>query len=126
MASYAACLSAGSHLLVSGLLLRNAVLPSKQLVDSGLAAPAPLAFNLSSSGNASLLLQGCTVSTSCDNLAQFAAWVAGGQPQLLLQPYVIEAAQVGWSAGWYECVGVPACCKVCLFHCFCCAGVYIQ
>ena len=73
-------------MLVRGLLLRNALLPSKQLVDSGLAAPAPLAFNLSSSGNsssssssagASLVLDSCTVITSCDNLAQFALWVSG-------------------------------------------------
>ena len=68
---------AGSHLLVRGLLLRNAVLPSRQLVDSGLAAPAPLAFNLSSSSNASLVLDSCTISTSCDNLAQFGSWLAG-------------------------------------------------
>ena len=86
----ARCLTAGSHLLVEGLLLRNAVLPSRQLVDSGLAAPAPLAFNLSS--NTSLLLQSCTVSTTCDNLAQFAAWV-GGQAQ---QPSSVNATQVGW------------------------------
>ena len=75
---------AGSHVLtVQGLLLRNALLPSKQLVDSGRAAPAPLAFNLSSSsssnfsnvGAVSLVLLDCTVSTSCGNLAQFAAWV---------------------------------------------------
>ena len=78
---------AGSHLLVRGLLLRNAVLPSRQLVDSGLAAPAPLAFNLSSSSNASLVLDSCTISTSCDNLAQFAAWLSG-------QPTVNET-QVG-------------------------------
>ena len=58
------------------MLLRNAVLPDKRLVDSNLAAPAPLAFNLSS-GNANLVLDGCTVATSCDNLAQFAAWVGG-------------------------------------------------
>ena len=65
---------AGSHLLVEGLLLRNSVLPSWQQVNSGIALPAPLAFNLSSS-NTSLLLLNCTVSTSCDNLAQFAVWV---------------------------------------------------
>ena len=70
----------GSHLLVEGLLLRNAVLPSWQLVESGLALPAPLAFNLSS-GNTSLLLLNCTVSTTCDNLAQFAVWV-GQQPSV--------------------------------------------
>ena len=57
---------AGSHLLVEGLLLCNAVLPSWKLVDSGLALPAPLAFNLSGS-NTSLLLLNCTVSTSCNN-----------------------------------------------------------
>ena len=76
---------AGSQLLVRGLLLRNAMLPSKQLVDSGLAAPAPLAFNLSTSssgsggsiGNTSLVLDNCTLSTSCDNLAQFGSWLAG-------------------------------------------------
>ena len=68
-----------------GLLLRHAVVPSRQLVDSGLAAPAPLAFNLggsnsgSSSNNASLVLDSCTVSTSCDNLAQFAAWLSRQQ-----------------------------------------------
>ena len=64
--------------MVRGLLLRNAVLPSRQLVDSGLASPAPLAFNLSS-GNTSLVLDSCTVSTSCDNLAQFAAWLSRQQ-----------------------------------------------
>ena len=57
------------------------MLPSRQLVDSGLAAPAPLAFNLSSI-NASLLLDGCTLTTSCDNLAQFAAWVTVQQPSV--------------------------------------------
>ena len=73
---------AGSRLLIQGLLLRNAVLPSRQLVDSGRAAPAPLAFNLNSgnSGNSSipatLFLDGCTISTSCNNLAQFASWLA--------------------------------------------------
>ena len=77
---------AGSHVLtVQGLLLRNALLPSKQLLDSGRAAPAPLAFNFSSSssssnfsnaGAVSLVLLDCTVSTSCGNLAQFAAWVS--------------------------------------------------
>ena len=71
---------AGSHLLVRGLLLRNAVLPSWQLVNSGLALPVPLAFNVSSS-NTSLLLLDCTLSTSCDNLAQFATWV-GRQPSV--------------------------------------------
>ena len=76
---------AGS-LLVRGLLLRNSVLPSRQLVDSGLATPAPLAFNLSSNA-ASLVLDSCTLSTSCDNLAQFAAWLSE-------QPYV-NATQVG-------------------------------
>ena len=81
--------------MVRGLRLHNAVLPSRQLVDSGLAATAPLAFNLSSSGsgssssglNASLVLDSCTVSTSCGNLAQFAAWLSG-------QPTVNET-QVG-------------------------------
>ena len=51
------------------------MLPSQQLVDSGLAAPAPLAFNLSASGNSSLLLDGCTVVTSCSNLDQYRHWV---------------------------------------------------
>ena len=85
---------AGSHLLVQGLLLLNAVLPSVQLLDSGLATAAPLAFNLSrgsSSSNSSnsddpdLVLDSCTVSTSCDNLAQFAAWLHRQQQQ---QPYL--------------------------------------
>ena len=72
---------AGSHLLIRGLLLRNALLPDGHLVDSGQAAPAPLAFNLSSS-NASLVLDGCTiVTTSCDNLAQFAVWISEQQQQ---------------------------------------------
>ena len=69
--------TAGSQLLVRGLVLRNAVLPSAELIDSGLALPAPLAFNLSGSGssNTSLVLDDCTVVTSCANLAQFAVWV---------------------------------------------------
>ena len=70
--------------MVRGLLLRNALLPSRALVDAGLAAPAPLAFNLSSSSNASLVLDSCTVATTCSNLAQFAAWVSVQQ----LQPFV--------------------------------------
>ena len=87
-------LHAGSHLRVQGLLLLNAVLPSVQLLDSGLATAAPLAFNLSrgsSSSNSSnsddpdLVLDSCTVSTSCDNLAQFAAWLHRQQQQ---QPYL--------------------------------------
>ena len=73
-----ACHGAGSRLLLRGLLLQNALLPSGQLVNSGLAAPAPLAFNLSSG---SLVLDSCTVSTSCSNLAQFASWVSG-QPSV--------------------------------------------
>ena len=93
-------LPAGTHLLVQGLLLRNAVLPSRQLVDSGLATPAPLAFNLSSGSsggsNASLVLDSCTVTTSCANLAQFAAWASGQQK--LKQPYV-KATGVG-KGGW--------------------------
>ena len=67
----------GSELLITGLLLRNAVLPSAELVESGLALPAPLAFNLSGS-TSSLVLQNCTVATSCANLAQFASWVTDG------------------------------------------------
>ena len=84
-------LHAGSHLRVQGLLLLNAVLPSAQLLDSGLATAALLAFNLSrgSSGSSNssnssgpvLVLDGCTVSTSCDNLAQFAAWLHREQQQ---------------------------------------------
>ena len=66
------------------------MLPSWQLVDSGLALPVPLAFNISSS-NTGLLLLDCTVSTSCDNLAQFAAWV-GQQPS-------VTAIQV-WGQLW--------------------------
>ena len=67
------------------------MLPGKQAVDFGLAAPAPLAFNLS--GGGSVVLEACTVTTSCSNLAQFASWV-GGQ---LLQPSSVNAtqAQVG-------------------------------
>ena len=92
--------------MVRGLRLHNAVLPSRQLVDSGLAATAPLAFNLSSSGsgssssglNASLVLDSCTVSTSCGNLAQFAAWLSEQQAQ----PSSVKASLVG---GW---VGVNA------------------
>ena len=82
---------ADSHLLVQGLLLRNAVLPSGQLVDSGLAAPAPLAFNLSLAGSsssnssASLVLDSCTVSTSCGNLAQFVAWLGKQQVPFFTQ-----------------------------------------
>ena len=72
--------SAGSGLLLRGLLLRNAVLPSMQLVNGGLAAPAPLAFNLSVS-NSSLVLDGCTVHTSCDNLAQLAPWFSEQRSQ---------------------------------------------
>ena len=107
---------AGSHVLtVQGLLLRNALLPSKQLVDSGRAAPAPLAFNLSSSSSSSsssnfsnvgavcLVLLDCTVSTSCDNLAQFAAWVnelpltsADVQVGLSVRPAVLHAACGSW------------------------------
>ena len=74
-----------------GLLLRHAVLPSRQLVESGLAAPAPLAFNLSgsssgsSSNNASLVLDSCTVSTSCGNLAQFVAWLGKQQVPFFTQ-----------------------------------------
>ena len=58
-------------------------------MDSGLAPPAPLAFNLStgssSAGGGSaagmLVLDNCTVvATSCSNLNQFAAWV--GEQQL--------------------------------------------
>ena len=78
---HAPCTISGSHLLVRGLLLRNAVLPSKQLVDGGVALPVPLAFNLSSGGNSSsgqLVLDGCTITTSCANLAQFAPWVTAG------------------------------------------------
>ena len=84
--------TAGSHLLIRGLLLRNAVLPSGQLVVSGLALPVPLAFNLSSSNssaagsNASLVLDGCTITaTSCANLAQFASWLAAGASSSLVQ-----------------------------------------
>ena len=83
-----------------GLLLRHAVLPSRQLVDSGLAAPAPLAFNLggsnsgSSSNNASLVLDSCTVSTSCDNLAQFAAWLHREQQQPYLNVTQVSGACV--------------------------------
>ena len=88
-------LHAGSHLRVQGLLLLNAVLPSAQLHDSGLATAAPLAFNLSrgSSGSSSnssdpvIVLDSCTVSTSCDNLAQFAAWLHRQQQQQQL-PYL--------------------------------------
>ena len=49
------------------------MLPSAELVESGLALPAPLAFNLS--GNSSLVLENCTATTSCTNLAQFARWL---------------------------------------------------
>ena len=66
---------AGAQLRVQGLVLNHAVLPSQQLVASGLASPAPLAFNLSVSGNSSLLLDGCTVVTGCSNLGQFRLWV---------------------------------------------------
>ena len=76
-----ACMSTGSELLVRGLLLRNTVLPSRHLVDSGLVAPAPLAFNLSSL-NASLVLDSCTLSTTCANLAQFVEWVSGQELQV--------------------------------------------
>ena len=51
------------------------MLPSQQLVASGLASPAPLAFNFSASGNSSLLLDGVTVMTGCSNLGQFRLWV---------------------------------------------------
>ena len=88
-------LHAGSQLVIRQLLLRNAVLPSKQLVERGLAAPAPLAFNLSSGSSSagSLVLDSCTVSTSCDNLAQFAQWVSG----LTLPLADVQLAQVGGS-----------------------------
>ena len=58
-------------------------------MDLGLAAPAPLAFNLSSSNSSDsggsaaglLVLDNCTVvAASCSNLKQFAAWV--GEKQL--------------------------------------------
>ena len=68
-------LHVGAHLRVKGLVLNHAVLPSQQLVASGLAAPAPLAFNLSVSGNSSLLLDGVTVVTGCSNLDQYRLWV---------------------------------------------------
>ena len=72
---------AGTQLSIRGLLLRNAVLPSAHLVDSGLAAPAPLAFNLSSGNTTTLVLDSCTViSSSCSNLAQFARWLDGLTP----------------------------------------------
>ena len=98
-------LPSGSALRLQGLLLRNAVLPSKQVVASGLAAPAPLAFNLSGSSSGSiggsLVLEGCTVSTSCSNLDQFAAWV-GGQ---LLQPSVnATQVQVGTPTHGCHCI----------------------
>ena len=59
--------------------MRQAVLPSLHLVQSGLALPAPLAFNLSlAAGNQSqLVLDSCTVDTSCDNLLQFQQWWQG-------------------------------------------------
>ena len=93
---------AGSHLLVQGLLLLNAVLPSAQLLDSGLASAAPLAFNLSrgSSGSSNsssdpvLVLDSCTVSTSCDNLAQFAAWLHREQQQPYLNVTQVSGACV--------------------------------
>ena len=102
----ATAFTSGSALRLQGLLLRNAVLPSKQVVDRGLAAPAPLAFNLSGSSsstttttnlNASLVLEGCTVSTSCSNLDQFATWVTG---QLLQPSMNITRAQVGGCMSW--------------------------
>ena len=92
---------AGTHLLIRGLLLRNAVLPSGPLVVSGLAAPAPLAFNLSGSSSSKiynssswsgsssgspgggLSLDSCTVTASCANLAQFALWLAQLTPASL-------------------------------------------
>ena len=83
---------AGSQLVVQGLQLLNVVLPSRALVDSGLAAPAPLAFNLSSSDNASLVLDSCTVTATCSNLAHFAAWVSTQQ----LQPFVNATLVRGW------------------------------
>ena len=49
-------------------------------MDSGLAALAPLAFNLSGS-SASLVLDGCTMQTSCDNLAQLALWFSEQRSQ---------------------------------------------
>ena len=55
-----AWLHVGAQLWVKGPFLNYAVLPSLQLVASGLAAPALLAFNLSGSGNSSLMLDGCT------------------------------------------------------------------
>ena len=72
---------AGTQLSIRGLLLRNAVLPSAHLVDSGLAAPAPLAFNLSSGNTTTLVLDSCTlVSSSCANLDQFVWWLDGLTP----------------------------------------------
>ena len=111
---------AGSNLLIQGLLLRNAVLPSRQLVDSGRAAPAPLAFNLSSgnSGNSSsssnlapatLFLDGCTVSSSCSNLAQFASWLVS----LTAAVADVEVVQVCLCAAVpyfsYQTACLPAC-----------------
>ena len=71
-------------------------------MDSGLVVPAPLAFNVSSASNSSdptapaLLLDSCTLSTSCDNLAQFTAWLGG------LSADQVQLVQVG---GWPVCLG---------------------
>ena len=92
-------LPAGSQLVLRGLLLRNAVLPSMQLVVSGLAVPAPLAFNLSSSGSsgaAHLVLDSCTVMTSCANFDQFAEWAAGLVPTSSAD---VQLVQVGFRGG---------------------------
>ena len=86
-------LHVGAQLWVQGLVLNHAVLPSLQLVASGRAAPAPLAFNLSVSGNSSLLLDGCTVVTSCSNLDQYRRW-AGSLPSVDM-----AGVQVGGQAG---------------------------
>ena len=84
----------GSHLDIQGLLLVNAVLPSRQLITNGLAPPSPLAFNISNSSS-SLALQNCTISTSCKNLAQFLPWAIS-----LPAEAGVQLAQVRGEAGW--------------------------
>ena len=86
---------------MQGLTLTHAVLPSAQLVTSGLAAPAPLAFNLSgiSSGiSSSLLLDGCTIVSGCSNLAQFSLWLdslPAGVGMADVQPILVRCPEGG-------------------------------
>ena len=93
-------LHAGAQLRVQGLTLDHAVMPSAQLVASGAAPPAPLAFNIS--GGSSLTLDGCTVLTRCSNLGQFRQWVVSLPPGDTVDVQV-GGKVCGWVDGWTAC-----------------------